>query len=108
MVRFFDKLNTPRGVAVALAFFRFVNGFLFYRYQQQLEGHNTTRLIIDAESVAAEETIAFLEQEPDISEGPAAPDERQEPAIEEEIAVPQEADAPQKGRRKRGWRTRCA
>ena len=89
MVKFFDRLNTPRAVAVALAFFLLVDGFLFYRYQQQLEGDNAIRPIIDAKSVAAEETIASVEQEPDISDEPTAPVEEQEPATKAKTSVPE-------------------
>ncbi len=87
-------LDTPRALAVALAFFLFVDGFLFYRYQQQFEGNNATRTVIEVEAVAAEETIASLEQEPDTSEKPTAPVQAQESATEEEIAVPKESAPP--------------
>ena len=33
MVRFLEKLNTPRAVIVVLVLFLGVDGFLFYRYQ---------------------------------------------------------------------------
>lgn len=94
MVRFFDKLNTPRAVAVALAFFLFVDGFLFYRYQQQFEGNSTINTVIDAKAIAAEETIASVEQEPDTSEEITASVEEQESATEAEIAVPEESPPP--------------
>ena len=93
-MRLFDMLNTPRAVAVALAFFLFVDGFLFYRYQQQFEGNNATRTITENEAVAAEATTAPLEQETDTSEKPTAPVQAQEPATEEEIAVPTESAPP--------------
>lgn len=94
MTRFLDKLNTLQAVAVALAVLLIVNGFLFYRYQQQLEANDATSTTTDAESVAAEEEIASVDQEPDISEEPADPAEEQEPSTEEEISVPTESAPP--------------
>lgn len=93
----FRQLNTPQAVAVALAVLLIVNGFLFYRYQQQLEVNNATSTTIDAESIAAEEAMASVDQEPDISEEPVAPTEEQEPATEEEITVPAESAPPPTG-----------
>lgn len=94
MVRFFEKLNTPRTVGVALAFFLLVNGFLFYRYQKQFEGDNATPIVNEVEAVAAEEPIVSSEPGLSTYEDPTALVKVQEPATEEEIAVPTEAAVP--------------
>ena len=93
MVRFFDKFNTPWAVGIALVFFLFVDGFLFYRYPQ----HNAIPIITEVEAVAAEESIGPLKPGLSTSEEPAALVEEQEPATEEELAVPNEAAAPPPG-----------
>src|SRR5215211_5353604 len=33
IIRFFDKLNTPRALIVVLALFLLIDGFLFYQYR---------------------------------------------------------------------------
>ncbi len=41
-MRLFNMLNTPVAVVVFLAVFLMVNGFLFHRYQENLESPATT------------------------------------------------------------------
>ncbi len=69
MVRFLERLNTPKAVAVALVLFLAVDGFLFYRYHRFAENTDDTQPISRVDLVATEETTTSpSEQESTISE----------------------------------------
>lgn len=63
MIRFFDKLNTPRALIVVLALILLVDGFLFYQYRLSETTAASAPSLEDAVPAAAKEDGVLSEQE---------------------------------------------
>ena len=86
MIRFFDKLNTPRAFIVVLALFVLVDGFLFYRYRLTETTAASVPSLEGAVPAAAKEDGGLSEQEED-----------EQPGDEEGNNEPDQSDREKKG-----------